>query len=219
MHFSRPSGHRLSWWRPWNRGAVGTFCSGYWMVSTFRNICRKVTPNPLTESRKSGTGNLLNGAVVPRPPGQYRPGGAATHAVVMRKVQRRGWERGRRWRGDPFVLGQLGLFLGRLRGQSLPPLSRGVPAQEQQDEHHDDPGCDHVQPGAAALPAVHARGRDNQRPRQGRGDEHLPAEPHQLVVPDSRQRAAQPDEEEKEDADLRDEPDQRVPPGVRAGPD
>ena len=47
MHFSSPSGQRLSWWRPWNRGAVGLFSSGYWTVSTFRNICRKVTPNPL----------------------------------------------------------------------------------------------------------------------------------------------------------------------------
>src|SRR5215469_5630175 len=122
MHFSSPSGHRLSWWRPWNRGAVGTFCSGYWTVSTFRNICRKVTPNPLTESRKSGTGNLLVGAVVPRHrrPGQQRAG--AHHTVIMRKVQGRGWERRCPRHGGPFVLGKLGLFLGRLRGLPLTPL-------------------------------------------------------------------------------------------------
>src|ERR1700745_2612896 len=63
MHFSSPSGHRFSWWRPWNRGAVGFFTSGYWTVSTFRNICRKVTPKPLTGPRNSGTGHLLGGAV------------------------------------------------------------------------------------------------------------------------------------------------------------
>src|SRR5512142_933137 len=65
MHFSSPSGHRLSWWWPWNRGAVGRLSSGYWTVSTFRNISVNVTPNPLTglrisliQSRKSGTGDL-----------------------------------------------------------------------------------------------------------------------------------------------------------------
>src|SRR5216683_7623029 len=63
MHFSSPSGQRLSWWRPWKRGAVGFTSSGYWTVSTFRNICRKVTPNPLTGLRKSNTGDLLGGAV------------------------------------------------------------------------------------------------------------------------------------------------------------
>src|ERR1700674_689897 len=63
MHFSSPSGQRLSWWRPWKRGAVGFTSSGYWTVSPFRNICRKVTPNPLTGLRKSNTGDLLGGAV------------------------------------------------------------------------------------------------------------------------------------------------------------
>src|SRR5262249_18893818 len=61
LHFSSPSGPRLSWWRPWNRGAVGFFSSGYWTVSTFLNICRKVTPKPLTGPRNSGTGDLLDG--------------------------------------------------------------------------------------------------------------------------------------------------------------
>src|SRR5262249_53175904 len=61
MHFSSPSGQRFSWWRPWNRGAVGFFSSGYWTVSTFLNICRKVTPRPLTGPRNSGTGDLLDG--------------------------------------------------------------------------------------------------------------------------------------------------------------
>src|SRR5436190_21423755 len=51
MHFSSPSGHRLSWCRPWNRGAVGFFSNGYCSVTTFLNIVRKVTPNPATGSQ------------------------------------------------------------------------------------------------------------------------------------------------------------------------
>src|SRR5688500_17905565 len=51
MHFSSPSGQRLSWWRPWNRGAVGIFSKGYCSVTTFLNMVRKVTPNPATGSR------------------------------------------------------------------------------------------------------------------------------------------------------------------------
>src|SRR3954447_15912142 len=50
-HFSRPSGQRLSWWRPWKRGAVGFFSNGYCSVTTLRNIVRKVTPNPATGSQ------------------------------------------------------------------------------------------------------------------------------------------------------------------------
>src|SRR6516164_2513779 len=61
MHFSSPSGHRFSWWWPWNRGAVGRLSSGYITVSTFLNISVKVTPNPLTGLRKSSTGDLLSG--------------------------------------------------------------------------------------------------------------------------------------------------------------
>ncbi len=51
MHFSRPSGQRLSWCRPWNRGAVGFFSNGYCSVTTFLNMVRKVTPKPATGSQ------------------------------------------------------------------------------------------------------------------------------------------------------------------------
>src|SRR5262252_9972762 len=91
MHFSSPSGQRLSWCRPWNRGAVGRFSSGYWTVSTFRNICRKVTPNPLTGFRKSGTGDLLDGAArnsVGVGRGATRAG-VHPDAVVVRQIQGR----------------------------------------------------------------------------------------------------------------------------------
>src|SRR3954471_21635914 len=52
MHFSSPSGQRLSWWRPWKRGAVGSFSNGYCSVTTFLNIVRKVTPKPATGSQR-----------------------------------------------------------------------------------------------------------------------------------------------------------------------
>src|SRR3954447_2759951 len=53
-HFSSPSGCRLSWWRPWNRGWVGTFCSGYSSVTTSVNMVRNVTPKPATEANSPG---------------------------------------------------------------------------------------------------------------------------------------------------------------------
>src|SRR5690242_16724942 len=58
-HFSSPSGCRLSWWRPWNRGAVGFLYSGYCSVSRFLNMALKVTPKPATGSRNSGIAVLL----------------------------------------------------------------------------------------------------------------------------------------------------------------
>src|SRR5581483_9085449 len=118
MHFSSPSGHRLSWWRPWNRGAVGRFSSGYWTVSTLRNICRKVTPKPLTGLANSGTGDLLDGiagggAGIGRggvAGAHGSPGGLRhTHAVVVRQVQRRDGESGAAGRcGGRPVGGRLG---------------------------------------------------------------------------------------------------------------
>src|SRR5580658_1504066 len=84
MHFSSPSGQRLSWWWPWNRGAVAFLTSGYSMVSTFLNISWKVTPNPLTGLRKSSTCDLLGGGVRST---ESRLGPDAA-AVVVRQVER-----------------------------------------------------------------------------------------------------------------------------------
>src|SRR4051794_26071202 len=53
MHFSSPSACRLSTCRPWYRGAVGRFSSGYSSVTTFLNIVLKVTPKPATGATKS----------------------------------------------------------------------------------------------------------------------------------------------------------------------
>src|SRR5215471_12755273 len=92
MHFSRPSGQRFSWCRPWNRGAVGFSSSGYWTVSTFWNIVRKVTPNPLIGLRKSGTGDLLPCAIG-RPGGNGRCFLEDADPVVVRQVQGRDGER------------------------------------------------------------------------------------------------------------------------------
>src|SRR6516225_10473467 len=89
MHFSSPSGHRLSWWWPWNRGAVGRLSSGYITVSTFRNISRKVTPNPLTGLRKSSTGDLLRGlSVTQHPADRHWRRVAKLETVVVRQVER-----------------------------------------------------------------------------------------------------------------------------------
>src|SRR6516162_10469434 len=102
MHFSSPSGQRFSWWRPWKRGAVAFFSSGYWTVSTFRNICRKVTPKPLTGPRNSGTGDLLDGAGLGIALTGARAAGGDHDAdpVVVGQVQRRHREAGAR-RGRP----------------------------------------------------------------------------------------------------------------------
>src|ERR1700722_20392068 len=89
MHFSRPSGQRLSWWCPWNRGAVGLLSSGYITVSTFRNISRKVTPNPFTGLRKSSTGDLLSHAVGVAVGRIGQRGVAELEAVIVRQVERR----------------------------------------------------------------------------------------------------------------------------------
>src|SRR5579884_2829154 len=92
MHFSSPSGQRLSWCLPWNLGATGRGASGYSAVSTFLNIWWKVTPKPLTGLRKSSTGDLLAA--------RGRPG-----PVVMGQVQRRDGEARR-------LPGRLGLVVG-----------------------------------------------------------------------------------------------------------
>src|SRR5579863_8241730 len=95
MHFSSPSGHRLSWWWPWNRGAVGFLTSGYSTVSTLRNISWKVTPKPLIGLRKSSTCDLLCGGW---------PGGGLVvdaDAVIVRQVQRRDREGARAERHIP----------------------------------------------------------------------------------------------------------------------
>src|SRR5882757_1318239 len=129
MHFSSPSGHRFSWWRPWNRGAVGFFSSGYWTVSTFLNICRKVTPKPLTGPRNSGTGNLLDGA---------GRGIALTGARAA----------GRNHDADPVVVGQV----QRRHGEAgVRPGRLTEPARARCPRNSAGRGCLPLPFGAAAL--------------------------------------------------------------------
>src|SRR5215471_10186119 len=109
MHFSRPSGQRFSWCRPWYLGAVGFFSSGYWTVSTFRNICRNVTPNPLIEL---STGDLVPCAAG-RLSGSSRNGSREdADPVVVRQVQGRDGE----CPGRSVGVGLGGLDLGGLLG-------------------------------------------------------------------------------------------------------
>src|SRR6185436_21070817 len=70
MHFSSPSGQRLSWCRPWKRGAVGFFSNGYSSVTTFLNMVRNVTPKPAIGSqscsRRLAPPEVLDGSATER---------------------------------------------------------------------------------------------------------------------------------------------------------
>src|SRR5450432_1715780 len=84
-HFSRPSGCLLRTCRPWNRGIVVFFCSGYNSVLTDLNMVANVTPNPLTGPKKLLIG--ASGAIVAIVRGQdcaRRPGTDA-HRTSRRK--------------------------------------------------------------------------------------------------------------------------------------
>src|SRR5262249_49950309 len=156
------------WCLPWNRGAVGFFSSGYWTVSTLRNICRKVTANPLTGFRKSSTGDLLDPRVRRLVLQRRR---ADREAVVVRQVYRRHREGADVLLGRRLVLG--GAPLSRAPGGEVP-----AERQREQDEH--DAGADQIDAWAAALAAPHPQRGDQQGPGQGRWDEDLPAQLHQL---------------------------------------
>src|ERR1700761_4958228 len=138
MHFSSPSGHRLSWWWPWNRGAVGRRSSGYWTVSTFRNISWKVTPNPLMGLRKSSTGDLLGAVRVGaghRGAGDGARGNADPDAVVVGQVQRRDPVAGRAGPAGR-ATARLGLVGHRIRGRApaRPPLGGEGPGPRGDDD-------------------------------------------------------------------------------------
>src|SRR5215471_11390446 len=151
MHFSSPSGQRFSWWRPWNRGAVGFFSSGYWTVSTFLNICRKVTPKPLTGPRNSGTGDLLDGAGrgVALTGARAAGGDHDADPVVVGQIQWRHGESGAR-RGAG-----LGRCLLLLFGLGPAALGGHVPPPGQQQQEGDDHARDDVDRGAVLVLEPH----------------------------------------------------------------
>src|SRR5450755_1362217 len=80
-HFSRPSGCLLRTCRPWNRGIVVFFCSGYNSVLTDLNMVAKVTPNPLPGPKKLliGASDAVGG-IVAITCGQNRPRWPGTDA-------------------------------------------------------------------------------------------------------------------------------------------
>src|SRR6516162_6946966 len=211
MHFSSPSGHRLSWWWPWYRGAVGRLSSWYITVSTFRNISRKVTPNPLTGLRKSSTGDLLSRVAVGRALQRHV---AKLETVVVRQVER----------GHREALHHAALLLVRGRGRvgrefRRAPLSRGIPERDQRQDENQDQAAHRVHRRRGAVIAPGPDRRDEQDPDDGQRDEDLPAQRHQLVVAGPRQRAAQPDVAEQQDEKLDQEPQHRPPAAVRPGPE
>src|SRR3954447_20484281 len=112
MHFSSPSGQRFSWCRPWNRGAVGFFSNGYCSVNTFRNIVRKVTPNPATGSQRDSLT-------------------LATTNFLALGIDERWWDR--EAAGEGVELAALGYRLGLLG------LLRRQETRDD-DEREDDPG-------------------------------------------------------------------------------
>src|SRR5882757_4859987 len=185
MHFSSPSGCRLSWWRPWNRGAVGFLYSGYCSVSRFLNMALKVTPKPATGPRNSGIAVLLRllrlgGAGVGRT-GRTgcahqlapRPAGPPRHH--RRLLSRQGW-------------------YGVAAGHRVEPLRwreravrRGlafllaVPEQvhEQRDEQQREDRAADIEddPREVVILVAHRPDRgDQHQPHHGDRDEHLPAE-------------------------------------------
>src|SRR6476469_5035763 len=217
-HFSRPSGCRLSWWRPWKRGCVGRFSSGYSSVSSLRNIVAKVTPKPPTGAKRSArnppffcssaTGGLLLGCAFAAV--------AEGHARLLESLSGQGRHRvAARERVDLLRRG------GVADRVALDLLVVPQPDREQRGERDDDDEDDAEQrepavaqgqgrvTEVAELAATDESHDDD--PGQRHGDEELPAEAHELVVADTGQRAAQPHEEEHEQPELDDEPEQAPP--------
>src|SRR3954454_10281686 len=128
MHFSRPSGQRLSWCRPWKRGAVGSFSNGYCSVTTFLNMVRKVTPNPATGSQNC---SLNVGMSVLRSAGGHRGGGAVEGQRRGRTAD--GPTRGhRRRREGPGAAG------GGARGGLLLLVGLARPERDRDEQHQQD---------------------------------------------------------------------------------
>src|SRR3954451_3163359 len=196
MHFSRPSGQRLSWWRPWKRGAVGSFSNGYCSVTTFLNIVRNVTPNPATGSQSCSLRVLPSCWELIR--GPRRSAGSASDFVgwSYRLVLLDGRDRAAGVEREPGGSSADGATLrhGRHREPAVVPLRsrlallvvvlRLVPEEEDPEEEHDgDPETDQeVLAVDTAVEGGHADRRDGDDPEQRERDQTLPAERHELVV-------------------------------------
>src|ERR1019366_2912452 len=202
MHFSRPSGCRLSWWRPWYRGWVGRLTSGYSSVSNARNIVANVTPKPPTGANNcerklafffpSATGVLLIG--------QFWVASGAGQARLAQALAGQ-----RRDRVAPRERVDLFGALGGDRGSITPALPDPGDDHGKDGDHtdNDDGRRSGVGTEKGKLGTVDESHRDD--PEQRHRNEDLPAETHELVIAHPRQRATQPDEEEHEEPQLDDE--------------
>src|SRR5699024_6950819 len=217
MHFSSPSAHRFSWCLPWKRGAVGRLTSGYSTVGTFVNMVWKVTPNPFTGLSHSSTGNLLTLVVAFGSGGRGRPRWFGEHAAAIVLCCARGHREPAEGRVLVSLARALRTPVGLLGTFTTHMAEPGVEGEERGDrEGHHHGG---YEDRGSVVEDEHPHDRDPGDPHQLDGDEHLPAEFHQLVVADPGQAATRPDEQEHH-ADVLEQPPQRGPPAlVRTGED
>src|SRR3954451_17130541 len=205
MHLSRPSACRWSTGRPWSRGAVGRFSSGYSSVTTFLNIVLKVTPKPATGATKSFSppGRSASGRSLRwgSPPFSFL--GARSGPLTGHLLYRGGVvvHRGRS--------GEYGYWVTAARRRQPIGSQHGLlcllhllVVSDERDSQHDQ-GKRDADVGDGLEPAVTGVGElaersDDHDPDQAGRDQHLPAQLHELVVTQPRQCAAQPDVEEQQ---------------------
>src|SRR5262245_38359967 len=197
MHFSSPSGQRLSWCRPWNRGAVGSFSKGYCSVTTFLNMVRNVTPNPAIGSQNCSLS--VGMSVLPAACGHG--GGRAVEGQRLGGTRDGSACGHRRRREATRATGG-----GSLRGFLLFFLGPAGPERDRDEQHEQyaDAG-EEVSPVDAAVQRDGADRGHGDDPAERDRDQPLPAERHELVVAEPRQGPAQPDEDEDEEEHLAEE--------------
>src|SRR3954451_8753214 len=196
MHLSRPSACRWSTGRPWSRGAVGRFSSGYSSVTTFLNIVLKVTPKPATGATRSfsplGRSALgRSGSSLPRSGRAVLSGPLTRHLLHWRWVVVHGGRSGQH--GN-----RMAATSGRRHGLLclLHLLVLDDERADQEDEGDGDADVRNALDAAVPRVAQLAERRHDHQPDQAEGNQDLPPELHELVVAQPRQRAAQPDVEE-----------------------
>src|SRR5450759_321863 len=213
-HFSRPSGCRFSWWRPWKRGWVARLTSGYSSVSSLRNIVANVTPKPATGAKSSerklaffcssATGGLLIG--------QFWLASRARRRLNIlrdRLAQMLAGQRGDRVAARERVYLLRALDRDGGGGTLAVPDPGDGKGNDGDHADHDDRRRPGVLTEEGQLRAADEGHRDD--PEQGHRDEELPAEPHELVVTHPREGSTEPDEEEHDEPQLDDEPEQSPP--------
>src|SRR5665213_2476974 len=197
---------------------VTVCCSGNSSVFTGLNIVAKVTPKPLTGPKKLAIDDLTRTAsaswVVIRVVGNL---GSATASVTdaacqdrHRTPRRQMLARHRGHRESTGIRIEWGRSLKLFFGLAFSPLLLiRIVVDERAHDHDDRTDHDSVD---ELLAVEHLDRRLGHNPHQVCRDQHLPAELHELVVAQPRQRSAQPDEYEQDDEQLDEEPQERPPP-------